>query len=62
MRNLGSGENKLPTALNAARVLSSSSQRVLGALNEPQTTQPGKANVNGASAVFASGPFKPTED
>lgn len=64
MRNLGSGENKLPTALNAARVMSSSSQRVLGALSEPQATQPGKANVskNGDSAVFASGPFKPTED
>lgn len=64
MRNLGSGENKLPTALNAARVLSSSSQRVLGALSEPQATQPGKASVskNGDSAVFASGPFKPTED
>ena len=63
MRNLGSGENKLPTALNAARVLSSSSQRVLGALNEPQTTQPRPGNDGSrASAVFASGPFKPTED
>ena len=63
MRNLGSGENKLPTALNAARVLSSSSQRVLGALSEPQTTQPRPGNDGGStSAVFASGPFKPTED
>lgn len=68
MSNMGSGENKLSTALNAARVLSSSSQRVLGALsdsNHASTTQPGAGSVASSaadSAVFATGPFKSEEE
>ena len=68
MSNMGSGENKLSTALNAARVLSSSSQRVLGALsdsNYASTTQPGAGSVASSaadSAVFATGPFKSEEE
>ena len=68
MSNMGSGENKLSTALNAARVLSSSSQRVLGALsdsNHASTTQPGAGSVASSaadSAVFATDPFKPEEE
>ena len=68
MSNMGSGENKLSTALNAARVLSSSSQRVLGALsdsNHASTTQPGASSVASSaadSAVFATGPFKSEEE
>ena len=68
MSNMGSGENKLSTALNAARVLSSSSQRVLGALsdsNHASTTQPGAGSVASSaadSAVFAPGPFKSEEE
>lgn len=68
MSNMGSGENKLSTALNAARVLSSSSQRVLGALsdsNHASNTQPGAGSVASSaadSAVFATGPFKSEEE
>lgn len=68
MSNMGSGENNLSTALNAARVLSSSSQRVLGALsdsNHASTTQPGAGSVASSaadSAVFATGPFKSEEE
>ena len=68
MSNMGSGENKLSTALNAARVLSSSSQRVLGALsdsNYASTTQLGAGSVASSaadSAVFATGPFKSEEE
>lgn len=68
MSNMGSGENKLSTALNAARVLSFSSQRVLGALsdsNHASTTQPGAGSVASStadSAVFATGPFKSEEE
>ena len=68
MSNMGSGENKLSTALNAARVLSSSSQRVLGALsdsNHASTTQPGAGSVASSAAdnaVFATGPFKSEEE
>ena len=68
MSNMGSGENKLSTALNAARVLSSSSQRVLGALsdsNHASTTQLGAGSVASSaadSAVFATGPFKSEEE
>lgn len=68
MSNMGSGENKLSTALNAARVLSSSSQRVLGALsdsNHASTTQPGAGSVASSaadSAVFATAPFKSEEE
>lgn len=68
MSNMGSGENKLSTALNAARVLSSSSQRVLGALsdsNHASTTQQGAGSVASStadSAVFATGPFKSEEE
>ena len=68
MSNMGSDENKLSTALNAARVLSFSSQRVLGALsdsNHASTTQPGAGSVASStadSAVFATGPFKSEEE
>ena len=54
---VGANDNKLTTALSAARTLGTSAQRVRGALSEPS----GRPQPNSNNAVFASGPFMPEE-